>query len=122
MKFKRIFKQPPDVESFILFVKTIGFYERELYVYYDELYKKNKDYIDHYITSLKEYYHSSKHNLLENMTFKKSIIIIKHIANYYNIEVVSSRRYANNSYKIYYYLRLDVFELLEEFSKESITA
>ena len=102
MKYKKIFKTNPSKNVFITTLKECSMINNKKYIFYDELYKKNSQLIKNYVLTLKDNYHISKHNYLENIDFKKCITVIKQISSLYDITIETNRVYQNNSYKIYY--------------------
>ena len=102
MKCNRIFKVQPNKENFIIFLKEITISDNNVFVFYDELYKKSKIIIDKYFFELKDNYHNSKLEYISNINFNKCITLIKQLCKVNNIDFTSKRRYFNNSYKIYY--------------------
>ena len=106
MKYKKIFKKNPDKTDFVNMLNKVCMIDNRKYIIYDELYKKNMTIIHSYISELKNNYHISKQDYLEDINFKKCITIIKQICNVNNIGCDNKRKYQNNSYKIYYIFSL----------------
>jgi len=106
MKYKKIFKKVPDKDMFVQLLQNINMVDNNIYIFYDELYKKNKDYIKDYFFMIKDNYHESKKGFIDDLNFKKSMTAIKQLCRIHNIEYINKRRYFNNTYKIYYIFSL----------------
>jgi hypothetical protein len=107
MNFKKIFRELPDKNIFLKFLKDICVVESNNYLFYDELYKKNKVIIDKYFFELKNNYLVSKYNYILDINFNKCITVLKQICKLNNITYDSTRKYYNNTYKIYYKFKLN---------------
>ena len=106
MNYKKIFKNIPEKDEFVQLLQNITLVDNKIYIFYDELYKKNKDYIKDYFFIIKDNYQDSKKGFIDDLNFKKSLTAIKQLCRIHNIEYINKRRYLYNTYKIYYIFSL----------------
>ena len=106
MNYKKIFKDIPDKDNFVQLLQNINIVDNNIYIFYDELYKKNKDCIEDYFFMIKDNYQDSKKGFMDDLNFKKSMTAIKQICRIHDIKYINNRKYFNNTYKIYYIFTL----------------
>jgi hypothetical protein len=102
MNYKKIFKSIPDKDRFVQLLLTINMVDNNKYIFYDELYKKEENYINDYFFTIKNNYHNSKREFIDDLNFKKCMTAIKQLCRIHDIEYINKRKYFNNTYKIYY--------------------
>lgn len=102
----RNIKKKPSYEIYINTLKTICFKDPHGYIYYDELYLKNRDLIHNYFASLKCNYYKSKQFYLSNINFKRTTVVFKHLNKIFDILCVKKKKYLNGTYKLYYLYQL----------------
>ena len=102
MNYKTTFKDIPEKDTFVRLLQNISIVDNDIFIFYDDLYKKNKDCIKDYFFMIEDNYQYSKKGFIHDLNFKKSITAIKQLSRIHNIKYINNRKYFNNTYKIYY--------------------
>ena len=114
MTFIEIYKQYPKRLAFEFLVRSITMKDsRDSFIFYEELYIKHKVIIDAFLSAHYDNVIETKKNKFKNTmtapsgSYKDIIYIFRNICIYYSIPVSSNRKYFNNTYKVYYFIKLN---------------
>ena len=107
MKFIEIYEPYPDRFAFELLLTSVFMKDNlKSFVFYDELYIKHKFNIDEFLSCQYENMIEKKKERFNNISYQDVIYIFRNICLYYSIPFSSKRKYFNNTYKVYYFVKL----------------
>jgi hypothetical protein len=108
MRFIAIYKTYPERLAFESLLTSVSMKDNlKSFMFYDELYIKHKVKVDEFLSAHYKNMTENKKKKYNTISFQDVIYIFRNICLYYSIPFSSKRKYFNNTYKVYYFVKLN---------------